>query len=186
MKRDLSAMENLDGMTLERLEAILDAYGAEPARWPQAERGAAEDLLARSVDARALASEARQLDMLLNAAPLHEPSEALVARLIAARPAAMPVPVPVIATSAFGARKSLMAKFFSIVWPYGSPAFPAGAVLASLVLGVITGVSAGSLVLWQRSPVTSVAAGNSSTSKPGEQIVSLALAHTSYPEEWTQ
>jgi len=63
-------------MTIERLRQILDAFGADPARWPKAERDAALALLARSPQVRRFREEARQLDSLLN-----EASEAIELRL---------------------------------------------------------------------------------------------------------
>ena len=63
-------------MTIERLRQILDAFGADPARWPKAERDSALALLAHSPEAQRLREEARQLDSVLN-----EASEAIELRL---------------------------------------------------------------------------------------------------------
>lgn len=68
-------------MTPERLEAILSAYGAQPARWPEEEREACEALIARSERARAALAEAAHLDRLLDAAPPAPAADALAARL---------------------------------------------------------------------------------------------------------
>jgi len=73
-------------MTLARLEEILDAYGADPVRWPDGERAAMLDLLARSPDARRRRDEAAALDELLDAVPATPPSPALAARILAASP----------------------------------------------------------------------------------------------------
>lgn len=76
-------------MDLARLEALLAAYGADPARWPDDERDAALALLARSAEARALRDAAARLDAALDAVPAPEPPSAdLVARVLAAAPAA--------------------------------------------------------------------------------------------------
>lgn len=73
-------------MTLDRLKELLDAYGADPDRWPLEERMAMLDLLARSETARDLAAQAASLDSLLDRAPLQMPSratsEALVDRVM--------------------------------------------------------------------------------------------------------
>ena len=45
-----------------RLQRLIEAYGADPARWPAAEREAAERLLAASPDLTAAVNEARRLD----------------------------------------------------------------------------------------------------------------------------
>ena len=45
-------------ITLTRFARILEAYGAEPACWPDAEQAAAERLLAQSAQARRLWQDA--------------------------------------------------------------------------------------------------------------------------------
>jgi len=57
-------------MSLDRLKTLLDAYGADPNRWPEAERAGARELLASSAEARAHAGEARLLDSVLAQAAL--------------------------------------------------------------------------------------------------------------------
>jgi len=52
-------------MTLERLRDILDAYGAEPAHWPEAERAAMQELIATSPGAQTALAQAAALDALL-------------------------------------------------------------------------------------------------------------------------
>lgn len=75
-------------MTLQRLEQLLDAYGASPERWPADERAAALTLLAHSVEARTLRDEAERFDLLLDCAPVLSPSAELTARVLAAVPTA--------------------------------------------------------------------------------------------------
>jgi hypothetical protein len=81
-------------MTLERLREIVEAYGASPARWPQAERLAAEGLASSSREAQALVADAARFDALLDMAPAEAPSAALTERLMAARPRAVAPIVP--------------------------------------------------------------------------------------------
>lgn len=71
-------------MTLRRLAALLDAFGARPERWPAAERAAALDLLRVSRAARRIQSEAAELDTVLDRAPAPAPSAALFDRVLAA------------------------------------------------------------------------------------------------------
>ena len=87
-------------LPLEAFEAMLEAFGADPARWPDAQRGPAEALLAASAPARALLREARALDALLVAAPTVAPGRhaALADRIVAAA-GARPV-LPAVAASA--------------------------------------------------------------------------------------
>jgi hypothetical protein len=82
-------------MTLARLAELLDAYGAEPTRWPAAERAAAEALLASDPRGAELQRAARSLDERLDMVEVSEPSAHLQARVleIPIRHAAAPVRV---------------------------------------------------------------------------------------------
>jgi hypothetical protein len=161
-------------ISLERFAAIVDAYGASPMRWPADERGAAEALLAFSADARALLDEARMLDGVLAAAPVEAPSDALVARLMAARPRpAAPVPA--------GKPRSIFRELISAIWPYGSPAIPAGALAASIMLGIALG-SVSEIAVLNGSQIAAA----SGDSEADERLIALALADIDWPEEWIQ
>ena len=74
-------------MTIDRLRTILEAYGADPSRWPGADRADAVALLERSAEARSLRDEAARLDAMLDAAPAAAPSEALAGRVLDGVPA---------------------------------------------------------------------------------------------------
>ena len=173
-------------MTLDRLSEIVEAYGAAAHRWPLAEREAALAFIAANEEARALVDEALTLDLMLDLAPAPEPvSNELVARIMAARPRALPGvavadrPVP---KGVFGFWKARLQE----IWPYGPPAIPAGALAASIMLGVGFGFSV---------PTTATALGNlgltsqtaSATSTDlSDQLVVLAFADNQYPQEWQQ
>lgn len=73
-----------DGAALERLRDILDAWGGDPDRWPDAERTPALALLEGSAAARRLHAEARRLDAALDLLPAAEPSVGLEERILAA------------------------------------------------------------------------------------------------------
>lgn len=76
--------ERVEAMDLRRLEELIDAYGADPARWPAAERAAAQALLAIEPAARTLQDRARRLDSALDALP-PAPQVALQTGALAAR-----------------------------------------------------------------------------------------------------
>jgi anti-sigma factor RsiW len=57
-------------LTPARLQHLLDVYGAELARWPQAQRSAAERLVAADPAAAAARARARELDRLIARDPL--------------------------------------------------------------------------------------------------------------------
>ena len=73
-------------MTLERLRAVIEAYGTSAPRWPETERAAAAALLAESAEARALLAAATPLDELLDAVPAITPTAAMRAAILAAAP----------------------------------------------------------------------------------------------------
>jgi hypothetical protein len=54
-------------MTIDRLQTILEAYGASLARWPEGEREAALALIAQSAQARAAVAAASALDASIDA-----------------------------------------------------------------------------------------------------------------------
>jgi anti-sigma-K factor RskA len=117
-----------DRMTLERLQAILDAYGTSPARWPAAERAAATALLERSEAARAMLAAAADLDRLLDSAPTLTPSPELHAVVLARAPRAG---VP--------ARLGLAARWRDFVAGLGGWRLAGPVLAASLVLGIVSG-----------------------------------------------
>lgn len=163
-------------ITLERFAAIVDAYGASPMRWPVAERGAAEALLAASTEARALLSDARMLDGMLAVAPVEAPSAALVERLMAARPRAAAAP------AATAKPQGFFRELIGAIWPYGSPALPTGALAASIMLGVALGSVSEIAVL----NTTSTTVTASDETETGDRLIALALADVTWPEEWMQ
>lgn len=77
-----------------RLSEILDACGANPARWPESEREAARGLLARDADLQAQAGREAELDDWLKdwEAPAPRP-QAMAALLAASRATAQAVTV---------------------------------------------------------------------------------------------
>ncbi|MSO64276.1 MAG: hypothetical protein EXQ85_00475 [Alphaproteobacteria bacterium] len=70
------------GMERERLKQILAAYGGDERRWPEAERLAAQALLARMPEARAWRESDRRLDAVLDSAAVPTVSPALRRRLL--------------------------------------------------------------------------------------------------------
>ena len=79
-------------MNSERLRSLIDAYGAWPGRWPEAERNAAQAALASLPEADEDLRAAQALDSLLDAWRIAPPAEGLAER-IAARAIAQRGPV---------------------------------------------------------------------------------------------
>ena len=69
------------GMDRDRFRALLSAYGADFARWPEDLRAPAQAFLATSNEAALWLAEERRLDQLLDAAPELSPSPALHRRV---------------------------------------------------------------------------------------------------------
>ena len=71
-------------MRIEHLQAALDRYGGDLARWPAAERAEAEALVASDAKAAALVAAARRLDGALAEAMRPMPVDAaLIGRIVA-------------------------------------------------------------------------------------------------------
>lgn len=114
-------------MTRERVFELIAAYGAEPMGWPEDEREAARALLADDPDAFSEAlAEARAIDEALNLELVPEPSPALANAILSAAPRASQP------------RKGLIERLADLVFPQGAR-WPAGAALASLVMGLVGG-----------------------------------------------
>jgi hypothetical protein len=75
-------------MNAERFEQLIDAYGARPERWPDAEREAAEQWLAATPDAVVRLGEAARLDRALDAWSLPATSAVLREKVVATAPKA--------------------------------------------------------------------------------------------------
>jgi len=114
----MAANKHID---LDRLTVLLDAYGADRMRWPDAERAAAWALIAADDRARLLYDEARALDGLLRQASVIEPSPELKAEVLAA--ASRP-----------------HESWIEALWPFGAPWKPASALAAAILFGIIAGV----------------------------------------------
>ena len=85
---------------LERLQTVLDTFGAEPARWPVAEVSRLVTLIKSDPRAKRMLGDARALDRVLSAAPAGSPSqiagltERIVRRAAASSTTAEIVPLP--------------------------------------------------------------------------------------------
>jgi hypothetical protein len=113
-------------MNLERIKTLAEAYGANPARWPAAERADAEAFLAAEPAARLWLEEAASIDRVLDAAETQKVTRALEDRILAH------LPEPRVA------RAGLLAKLSGLM-PGGWA--PASALACSLVLGLAVGAT---------------------------------------------
>jgi hypothetical protein len=78
-------------MTPERFQTIVDAYGADPRRWPDAERAAAEAWAElHPAEAHAALAESAGLDAWLADHTVAPPDRAFVERVVAAAPVRRP------------------------------------------------------------------------------------------------
>lgn len=116
-------------MNVERALELIEAFGAEPSGWPDAERDAASALIDSEPETFTTAlSEARALDQFLLSETVQEPGADLAASILASAPSAAAAPE----------RKSVLDALSSIVFPRGVR-WPAGAALASLAMGLVGG-----------------------------------------------
>lgn len=107
-------------MSMERFKRLLDAYGADARRWPEADWTRAQSLLSTSPEARTVWSRAAALDSLLD----HHPAKAddgavercferIVAELDRRQAASSQAPAPFIARLA--ASTAPRASFFAVI-----------------------------------------------------------------------
>ena len=112
-------------MDIERFNELIAAYGAEPRRWPGAEREAGLALLARSPEAREAHARARDTDALLDTLALHPTPPQLRRRLLEQAPAA---------------RRTWREAFATLWRDLGGWQLAGPTLAAGLVLGVGVGV----------------------------------------------
>lgn len=122
-------------MTPARFAALLDAYGADPARWPEGERAAALAFLDADPAARQARADAARLDAVLDRAPVEPPSAALMDRVLAAAPPARPAPPQ---PRALGPGGRIVGWLGALV-PGAGAWQPTAALAAALVLGLAVG-----------------------------------------------
>lgn len=122
-------------MGLADFQAMLSIHGAAMRRWPAAQRGPAQALLAACPAAREALRDAAQLDEALEAAPAPTIDEARVAALVAASLAALPAR----RGGAAGRTRHPFGALLSLLTP--APAWPRAAGLAAcMVAGVLVGL----------------------------------------------
>jgi len=128
-------MKNNNGnMTKGRFGAIVEAYGANPDRWPAAERASAKVFLGKHPDAKKLVAMAGGLDATLDSAPQPKPADiAFLKRLATIPHAKQPLGRDPSTKTTFG-------EFLRGLFPARS-FVPQGIALAG-ILGIWLGVSA--------------------------------------------
>jgi hypothetical protein len=136
-------------MTIDEFERLLDVYGSDRARWPVEARAGAGHLVARDQAARRLLAEAEALDRTLERAPLPTlAQEAAIAERIVAAARRTPRIVSVargevgrpatVRDAVQPASESAQPRWLATRTAFGGLA---GALAASLVLGVLLGLS---------------------------------------------
>jgi hypothetical protein len=128
--------------TIERLERLLDAYGADFARWPEGAASGLEAFLAREAIARSLVAEARALDRLLAMQPAADPGQmaGLADRIVAQAGKRSPAAADNVVTWP-GPRAKAAAATASGAPTRGQLRSVAGLLAASLVLGFCLGAT---------------------------------------------
>jgi len=112
-------------MTRERFKMLVEAYGADPRRWPEAEREAALRFVESDVEAQRILEEVRALDRIIDFADTAPVTPELRARILSA-----------IAPRSQAARTSARLR----AWAPQTPQWiPLAAFAASLLLGLGAG-----------------------------------------------
>ena len=115
----------MNDLTADRVRALLDAYGADHGRWPQAERAAAQRLMAADPALAAEVAEAAAVDTLLDALPDPAPGPALR-----------------VALKAIPERDRLgWTDRLAALWPFEAPWRPAAGLAAAAAVGLVIGLA---------------------------------------------
>ncbi len=121
-----------------RFREIVDAYGADPIRWPEAERAAAAIFARNHADiAQPVLDEARALDAWLDADRIEVPEDDILdahARAVAAFVDAHIDTADVLPLKAVRARPLPLARSLPLVWA-------TGVALAACIAGAVIGVN---------------------------------------------
>ena len=122
----------IDARQRARLQVVLDTYGADPMRWPEADRSELAPLLAEGADLSEKIGEVRALDRVLDHASTPQARDGVVADILAAAMADDDRTVV-----AFDAARTLHRDSLSVprrvAWPV------AGLMAASLLIGAFLG-----------------------------------------------
>jgi hypothetical protein len=125
------ARDTAGSMSLERFEALVDAYGAQSDRWPDEERSSALALLSDSAPAQQALHGATALDdlldNLLDDAPVEEPSAALRRQILAAAPERQPTWL------------ERLDRLSEQLWPFTPRWQPATGLAAAAAFGIVVG-----------------------------------------------
>jgi hypothetical protein len=123
-------------MNAARFTALVDAYGARPARWPARERAAAEAFAASDPAAKVLLADASQLDLALDRLPTDEVPAGFGTRILSAYDGT----IARRAGGPFGRIARAIGAIRDAIWP-GAPLWqPASAFAVSLAAGVVLGL----------------------------------------------
>lgn len=131
------------GRELEELVRVLDAFGPDPERWPEADRTRLADLVRSDATAKRLATEARLLDRLLDlaqGAADRSGHDALLER-ICAEAASEPGPGRITGPASEPAAGRIISFPKRPPRPYASSWQIAGLMAASLALGMLAGAN---------------------------------------------
>lgn len=154
---------------LERLDDVLNMYGAQHALWPEAVRA---ELTLQDLTQPALArrvEEERAFAHLLDMDAAPSPTASLRASILASAPGSQSVKATLVAPKL--SHRSRVRDWLTTLWSDGANLLPAGALAASIMGGIILGS-------------TGVVGNLSSTPDPTEELMTLAFADTQYSGDW--
>ncbi len=136
MKQSDERTAGMEAMGMAAFLTLLEQYGAEPRRWPDALRAPAGKLLEMSLEARAEQQRAAILDAMLDRADAPAVSEARVARVVAGALADLPVPGLVRRRAPFSLRPGGWLAPLAAFWPRAAGL--AACTAAGVLVGTIT------------------------------------------------
>ncbi|MEQ9518991.1 MAG: hypothetical protein RLN89_06065 [Parvibaculum sp.] len=156
-------------MTYEEATDILERFGGDETAWPETERMALKAAIEVDANVRQAWEEAIALDSVLMKSGAPVPSSTLMSKILADAKHVQAANIGRVALTAD--RRPLWRQILELLWPYGSALVPAGALAASIALGVGVGM--------QTVDTQSVVVDNSAY-----DIVAYAVGDVTLVEEW--
>jgi hypothetical protein len=148
----------------DRAKHMLETYGADLSRWPHTDRDELLQVIKDDHVLSAMMRDEQALDELLNQAPNVVPSLSLQSRILSAQSGDEGV-------AGTNFLPKTLKQVLDVLWPFGSAAIPAGALVAAIALGGSIGFSTG-------------VASDGWSEEGTYDVVALALGDSTLLEEW--
>lgn len=128
-------------MSVDRARIVLETFGGQEAAWPEAERAAMREILRSNQELQQAWCEAIALDHMLARNADAQPSPDFMSRLLNDANRVQASQLRAVRARVEGTidGQPFWRQLLELLWPFGSPSIPAGALAASIALGISVG-----------------------------------------------